>query len=191
PSEEVIFEKKMLDDQNLLIEVECFRNIHKRLNDLPEVEPPAEVTEKVLEAASRHLERESGPGQLKYLWLSAAATLLITLFGGMFLLDQQGGSTGEASEASTTAGGGVLISGSEMQSGASEANPEPVSPWVDNNDLLHFEQRYDVNHASAFDSIFRHSYQKLESVQAGARDFRPADTAPGQFRDLHLTGSGN
>jgi hypothetical protein len=45
PSEELLFEKKMMEDENLLIEVESLRKVNQRLSGIPEMEPPKGVTE--------------------------------------------------------------------------------------------------------------------------------------------------
>lgn len=190
PSEEVIFEQQMMEDDDLLIEVECLRTVNRRLEELPEVSPPEGLTDQIVNKVAAKRERNSRRTQMKYFYLSAAASILGVLFAGTFLLtmedagngeSQMGAeSPGEVQQAATGGNSGLLGLDYSTLPSSSDSG---VSPWVDNNEVLHFEGELDESHTSSFDSIFRNSYQKLELVQP------PSSRSASRTPDLHLTGS--
>lgn len=194
PSEEIIFEQEMIKDDDLLIEVECLRKVNNQLEELPEITPPKEVTDQVLANASRHIRQKSRKSQMKYFYISAAASIIGVLFAGVFLITLEDENTGTATginsesqeqvqEAASPAGGSV--SSSIDYNNSSSSSGSGVTPWVDNNDVLHFQDQVNNVHTSVFDSLFRNSYQKLQLVQPNTG--QPVERSP----DLHLTGSGN
>ena len=59
PSERLTFEKKLQSDENLLIEVESFKNTWKRTHSVPKVSAPKIVQEQILSQASTHSDAKS------------------------------------------------------------------------------------------------------------------------------------
>lgn len=51
PAEAVLFEQKMMEDEELLQEVECMRRTLRRLEKLPVKNPPSELTEYIVRKA--------------------------------------------------------------------------------------------------------------------------------------------
>ncbi|MEX0770106.1 MAG: hypothetical protein WD035_05185 [Balneolaceae bacterium] len=189
PSEEVIFEQQMMEDDDLLIEVECLRKVNRRLEELPEVSPPEGLTDQIVNKVAAKRERNSRRSQMKYFYLSAAASIVGVLFAGTFLLTLEEAGNGESQtaesadqvqQAATTGNSGLVDLDYSTLPTSSDSG---VSPWVDNNEVLHFEGDVNESHTSSFDSIFRNSYQKLELVQP------PSNRSASRTPDLHLTGS--
>ncbi|MEX0994310.1 MAG: hypothetical protein WD599_02210 [Balneolaceae bacterium] len=185
PSEEVIFEQQMMEDEDLLIEVECLRKVNRHLEKLPKISPPEEVTDNLVNQVALRNEENNRRSQMKYFFLSAAASIIGVLFAGTFLLtmEESGNDNSEnpqqMQQATTT--GNTLLEFDYTNTRSSSGSG--VSPWIDNNEVLHFQDHVHENHTSSFDSIFRNSYQKLELVQP------PSSQSPVRSPDLHLTGS--
>ena len=52
PSEELLMERAMMEDEDLLIEVESMRQTLQKLDQLPKMDPPSDVAEAVMEKAA-------------------------------------------------------------------------------------------------------------------------------------------
>ena len=52
PSEEIEFERCMMEDENLLIEVECLRRSLEKTKQLPNFNPPESLTEEIPQKAT-------------------------------------------------------------------------------------------------------------------------------------------
>lgn len=195
PSEELLFEKKMMEDENLLIEVESLRKANHRLADLPLLDPPQRLRRNVLLEASERSRRENVSSRRYY--LSAAAALLLTFTAGAYLLvgESEPAASADAGSADVPAPASApaitpptlalpSIQTPETPASASGAADNPA-PWVDNNQELHFLDRFSSEHAERFDSLFHNSMQRLRPLRDDGGDGR--DPA----RGLHLTGSQN
>ena len=180
PSEELLFEQKMMEDENLLIEVESLRKVNHKLSSLPENEPPAALTRKILQHASNHYTKKQH-ARSRAIYLSAAATIMIIFFAGAFWVYEDNGASSDNPQSGQATIGTTSNPGFNLKL---ESTSNGVSPWVDKNQELHFEDRFDSNRAAAFDSIFHNSYQKLQPLQDKERRNDRA-------RGLHLTGSSN
>src|SRR5690625_1768159 len=149
PSEEMLFEKKMLEDEDLLIEVESLRKINCRLSKLPVLNPPVGLTRQILREASEHYhQKEQDRSRVFFLSVSAAATVLVMFFAGAFwILEDDRAGTPDSSSTQASVGVPAPLN---LQSESTAASP---SPWVDNNQELHFNDRFDAENSAAFDSI--------------------------------------
>lgn len=184
PSEELLMERAMMEDEDLLIEVESMRRTLQRLDKLPKRTPPEEITETIVEFASEQASFRGFAGLtsrevLKY---AAAAVILIggLLAGGVLIFDQN------------LNNGSVDTARAEFGSFSTMADDPfvvtPVNstkePWVDRNDVIHFQDQYQTGNRAAFDSILNRSTRRLKPIDDAAVDSYPA-------RPVQLTGARN
>jgi hypothetical protein len=189
PSEEMEFERQLEDNANLLIEVESFKKVNERLQDLPEISAPRNVLNSVIEAAAANSEKPP-VRQIRPFYYAAAALLLAGFTAGAFLLDLDGSEAGSSAENTAVMGTPIIqlettTNTSATTSGtvsATSATRQHVTPWVDNNEVIRFSDRIRPAESASIDSILRDSYQRLTPV-----------TDPQQSRyyqrNLYLTGS--
>lgn len=173
PSEEVEFERELQTDNNLLIEVESLKNAKNRLNKLPVFSPPDEVVNSVKSLASKKA-KESKRRKQYTVYSAVAAVLVVGFMSGVFLYD---------SSAPEESGKAMVGSSNNLQQVALPARQEKnLSPWVDQNEILRFTDQLKSEEKETFDTVFKHSFQKLTPVTdpVQARVYR---------RDLQLTGS--
>lgn len=193
PSEKLEFERDLENDSNLLIEVESFKNISEKLFQLKCIHPPAEISDEILGRAETLRKKHSSSIGSRYMF-AAAALIVIGLTSGVFLLNSSEGST----ENNT---GSAMIGSTESQlnntfpvnvlseqpavvssSGIVRSEVNAIEPWIDENDVIHFYDRFRADNIATIDSMFHHSYQKLTPVTD------PSQSVSIQ-RHLHLTGS--
>ena len=190
PSEEVEFERRLSENENLLIEVESFKKVTERLNDLPHVDPPKELCDTVCAMAA---ERSSGRTTWHRPLFYAAAAVLFAGFTATALINNpepsaEGIGLDSASQhASASAGTGTMIQTPTPSpimpvNMAGETTSAKVDPWVDNNEMIRFSDRVGQTETASFDSIFRNSYQRLRPVT-------DTDSFRSMQRQLLLTGS--
>ncbi len=124
PSEEIEFEREMMIDENLLIEVESLRKTYQKLGKLPLWEPPPDLKAKIAsDAVQKQLEQISRSSR----WTSimsrsvAAAAVAILMSSTTIYF-----SNGEAYTQTDT------IQNSE------NLQTETVAPWVDRSNTIHF-----------------------------------------------------
>ncbi len=178
PSEEIIFEREIKEDSDLMIEVESLKKTRKKLNDIPVIQPPDDLTKKVLEFSVHHSNSHSR-GQSSLLYFSFAASILVVIFFGyMFSMDGSNESRTDASNLVIETNRSELI----QQIPANRSNDVNFSPWVDKNDIIHVNDLYNTNSKASFDSIIRTSTQKLTPVV-------PLEQGSVNNREFHLTGS--
>lgn len=144
PSEKMEFEKKMREDEDLLIEVESLRATNRKLSGLPHKAPPADVTSAITEKAKEvQSKRKSGTINIAFLMKRGiAAAILLGAFTGGYMY-YSGYSSPQVSPVSDT---------------------ENVEPWVDRNEVLRFSGEQQVGQSSPFDSDLDRSYEKLQLV---------------------------
>ncbi|MEX0823264.1 MAG: hypothetical protein WD008_02680, partial [Balneolaceae bacterium] len=86
PAEEVEFERKIRDNENILIEVESLKSLKAKLNQLPLLSPPDYVVDSICKAAS--------DGKTKKnrfpIYSAVAAVLVVGLTSGFLLLGEDG-----------------------------------------------------------------------------------------------------
>mgnify|MGYP005848408065 CR=1 FL=1 len=178
PSEEIIFEREIKEDSDLMIEVESLKKTRKKLEDIPVIQPPDHLTKKVFEFSVHHSNSQSR-GQSSLLYFSFAASILVVIFFGyMFSLN------GNTESRTDILDSGIETNRSELiqQMPANRSNDVNFSPWVDKNDIIHVNDLYNTNSKASFDSIIRTSTQKLTPVV-------PLEQGSVNHREFHLTGS--
>ncbi len=177
PSEELLMERAMMEDDDLLIEVESLRQTLKRLDELPDVEPPAHVRRSVMQEADEAARRRKKSSILSFKPVKYAAAAIIFLgfsVGGYLMYQQE--------EASGT-DRATLSSGINNTPPVSRAKAQKTDPWVDRQDVIHFDERFQ-NANSDFDSILKSSTDKLTPLS----DPFNQNT---RSRSLQMTGTGN
>jgi len=177
PSEELLMERAMMEDEDLLIEVESMRQTLQKLDRLPKVDPPKEVTDAIMEKASNHAaERRKAKKSFKPVYKYAvAATLALTITaGGTWLFV---GTSGSDSQERTTVAASAQTQSQVQSSNASaslnfaNSNAEEVSksggnkvePWIDRNNIIRFEDQF-VKGNNEFDALLKSSTKKLRLV---------------------------
>lgn len=193
PSEEVLMERAMMEDENLLIEVESMRQTLQKLDDLPEVKPPSHLTDAIIEKAAKHKEdkrKKNIPIMPAVKYTVAAAVVLTVTAGGMWLsfdnLDNNIPSEGNVAAGSQPAtsnsavNSSFLISTQTFDASVLPSNDRGISPWRDRNDVIRFEDQFN-SEKNKFDSILQTSTKKLRPIRDSF------DTGEG-IRALQLTG---
>lgn len=174
PSEEVEFERELQSDNNLLIEVESLKNAKKRLDKLPRFSPPEYLVDSVKLMASKKAEASKRRKQYT-VYSAVAAVLVVGFMSGMFLYDSS--SIPEETDKA------MVGSSNNLQQVILPARQdENLSPWVDQNEVLRFTDQLKSEDKATFDTVFKHSFQKLTPVTD------PIQSRVYQ-RDLQLTGS--
>ena len=199
PSEELLMERAMMEDEDLLIEVESMRQTLQKLDQLPEKDPPSDVRESVMEMASKQAEKNKqvnsfGLPAYKYA-VAATLALAITAGGVWFYVDsaensaQQQSSSITVSEqsGSTVQSAGTQLPQNNMQqvTAASETSrtEQAIEPWIDRNDIIRFEDHFSEQN-SKFEALMRESAEKLKLIQEPSVN-------DGRVNSVQLTGSGN
>lgn len=179
PSEEVLMERQMMEDDDLLIEVECMRQTLKRLDGLPEKEPPSQITDSILKKAREQKEKKQHATGLTAIqdlrYIAAAATILVAASLGGIWLFQDNGQGSETTDVSQAAN----LSNSFLFSKIAETSSKP---WIDRNDVIYFQDRF--NSKSDFDSILTNSTKKLKLIEDPLLNDQ-------NNHSLQLTGTGN
>ncbi|NIT58268.1 MAG: hypothetical protein GWN00_19180 [Aliifodinibius sp.] len=208
PSEELLMERAMMEDEDLLIEVESMRQTLKKLDQLPEVEPPSHVTSAIKEKAAEQAEENRKRNQtLKPAYKYAvAATLALTISAGgaWFFIDgektsptQQQAATASVSSPSASqtqdvnhVSTGKTGSGSTQFAGSNvprqpETPPEnsDIEPWIDRENVIHFEDQFS-NQQEQFQTILQRSTERLQLIQEPT-------IQNNRVKSIQLTGSGN
>lgn len=163
PSEEMMVEQAMIDDENTLIEVESLRNTYKRVQTLSKYSAPSAVLASVLNAsANRTVQSPRITPLFNFRKISYAAAASLIIAGGASWYMQMGDNA-------------AFIVSDDIEGAVYQAS-EPVSnPWVDNKDILH------VNGAPA-DNIPDTVLNRLRPVDGDVITVRPT-------RQLQLTGA--
>jgi hypothetical protein len=194
PSEEILMERAMMEDEDLLIEVESMRQTLQKLDKLPKVSPPKEVRESIMQKASEHArERRKANKSFKPVYKYAvAATLALTITAGgtWFFINRNGQQASKQpvtvqsrSMADTQAGKLELTANGVRQSGVETAGEYKVEPWVDRNEVLRFEDQF-IPGDNQFDAILRNTTKKLQLIDQPVMNNH-------RVKPIQLTGSGN
>lgn len=127
PTERLEFERRMDEDQNLLIEVETIKKTRSRLKSIPVLEPPQAVVQNILDQSAGN--RSSGFSLSNALM---AAVILFTVSAGYMTMsdDQRSGILGESGRADMP----------DDAAGATSAGFSQAQPWVDYNEVLYLDQ---------------------------------------------------
>jgi hypothetical protein len=200
PSEELLMERAMMEDEDLLIEVESMRQTLKKLDKLPQIEPPAHVQDAVMQKASLHtknksLNKNSFTPLLKY---AVAATLALTFTAGGAWYYMESGIENERQQLQTTETT-IANKPAEVPAGSDKLElfktdnylffstvdgeeTSEVEPWIDRNDVLHFEDQ-DMR-TIRYEAILKKATQKLRPIDGNPKN-QP------HINSYQLTGSGN
>jgi hypothetical protein len=179
PSEEVIFEREISESEDLMIEVESMRETRKRLEKLPLINPPSELSENVLNFLEKKNEK-TGQKQA-YIYLSVAASILVALFSGGYLFVADSAENQKMESAVSEASGG---SSAILNYSNEKPDLRPASPWIDKNDIIYMNDLYNLQTGKAENSVFKNSFEKLTPVDRFQQNFDVN-------RDFQLTGSRN
>jgi len=194
PSEEVLMERAMMEDDDLLIEVECLRQTFKRLDDMPDREPPPHLTESIIEQAVEYREQKNTalhylPFADSFKYVAAASVALLLSVAGIWMYEDRissnfdnnnnNGNGNTASSAVQEAFQTPIISNSFQ---ITPVNSKRIEPWVDRNNIIRFQDRFNQANAE-FDSILKNSMQKLTPVT-------DPSVNGGNSRTLQMTGTG-
>lgn len=182
PSERLEFERELQSDENLLIELESLKRIAGNLNGLNCIEPPDSVINSIKSRAESEIQNSSDFGSFKYLFISAAVTLLaVMIYGGVLLQNQQTPNESDANESdqsisSISVPGNVSGTPADIKRGSEE-----ISPWVDHGEAIHFHERFNRGSVASVDSMFDNSFNKLTRVNSSG-------TLQQVQQQIHLTG---
>lgn len=150
PSEEIEFEREMMSNENLLIEVESLRSTYNKVKKLPLKQTPKEVLDRVKEQAILDQQNKLRRSFNMIGWLgksvAAAATILLIISAGIFFLDPFAESSGP------------------NQSNIEFISGDPVQPWVDRNEVIKVSDRMDAIRARNIGEEYEKSYDKLIPV---------------------------
>lgn len=178
PSEEVLMERAMMEDDDLLIEVESMRQTLQRLDDLPEKSPPAELSETIVRQAAEQKQKTSVWPSIPSEAYKYAAVLLIGIGMGSGLLLYLDSS----SPADTDMGNEASISTNIQPANTTKASD--AEPWVDRDNVIYFQDMFNTE-SSTYDMIMQTSMNKLKPVNNQSLQPNP------NSRNVQLTGSGN
>jgi anti-sigma factor RsiW len=152
PSERLLVEQAMQDDENVLIEVESLRSTLRRLNNLPQMEPPKQVQRLILEKAAKETANKKSVLLFdRMAWAGFLAAAVILLAAGVNYIDFSGDApipnTTNAQETVATAGSAFVLQSNQatplIPSAVTQRNtPEP---WVDRQNVLQLQVTYGPN----------------------------------------------
>lgn len=148
PSEEIEFEREMMSNENLLIEVESLRSTYNRVRKLPLKQTPAEILKKVKEQAVYEQQRQLRNSFKLIGWfgktVAIAATILLLISVSVYFIDF-----------------GTLADPSDQTTAISAGS---VQPWVDRNEIIKISDRIDAVQAQRIGAEYDKSYEKLIPV---------------------------
>ncbi len=178
PSQEVLMERAMMEDDDLLIEVESLRQTMRRLDDLPHKKPPEELTDSIIEQAAAHQKKWYHRVNVPTEAYKYAAVLLLGMGISSGLWMVYGTSDNTQTDSPESASIEAMLPGS-LQNVSTD---EPVvEPWVDRNNVLYFQDIFNPQ-ATTFQGIREASLQKLTPLD------KPAPSSV-LSPNLQLTGS--
>lgn len=151
PAEEIEFEREMLNNQDLLIEVESLRRTYKKLGKLQLINPPNDFIEQVKQNAVRvqkHQTHRSKIIFIKFAKAVASAAAAILIVSSTLYFNDYFKST--------------PIDNTSTIQAIQNSN---VQPWVDKNEIIKFAgTEYSSASSKEFDEEINHSLDKLKLV---------------------------
>ncbi len=148
PSEEIEFEREMMSNENLLIEVESLRSTYNKVKKLPLKQTPAEILEKVKKQAVSDQQRQLRNSFKLIGWfgktVAIAATFLLLISVSVYFMNT-----------------GKLI---DQTGQSSVMSARTVQPWVDRNEIIKISDRTDAVQAERIGAEYERSYEKLVPV---------------------------
>lgn len=168
PSEVLVVEKMMTEDENVLIDVESMRQTLNRLDQLPKVNPPEHIRQQILVKATEHARNGSSTIPIFSLqnrvlsWAAAAVVVVGLGFAGYSVTFD--------TPANTAATTGQETVAEQEQADAAGQN---INPWVDRNEVLQLN-------APASAQTAEDGLQNLRPVENTTQPISP-------FREIQLT----
>jgi len=172
PSEEIEFEREMMGDENLLIEVESLRKTLKKVDKIPKWNPPSSLSKTITKKAVHIRNNQIQKNNILFFnvnkhFAAAAVVLIISVAGISFYAFDS------------------VYSGNNLQNNTATSNTvNAVQPWVDKNNVLRYS---DVQNNSSGELLYiemAKSMDKLTPVE-------PEDASASRVQDIMLTGSSN
>jgi hypothetical protein len=178
PSEELLMERAMMEDDDLLIEVESMRKMLHRVDDLPAKQPPADLTKSLVQQAADYKKQQSRWPSVPSGFYKYAAVLIIGagLSSGLWMFFDS------SPEAPVIDNPAAIIS--TLQPEAAENVAADAEPWVDRDDVIYFQDMFNEG-STGYNAILEASMEKLTPVNN-----QPFRTNP-NARGVQLTGSSN
>ena len=182
PSEITLVEQAMMHDQNLLIEVESLKSTWRKLRKLPELTPPPNISEAILDHAKDYSSQQQffgnswrNPGLLA----TAAIVMFSLLISTAYLLPSETmtGTALEERAATSSVGSQAPASFHEYQS-----YEELFRVWNGQTNLVAIGSEAEAVNAIEADSLQR------QWVLPAQRDPNSLILSPA-FRDFQLTGT--
>ncbi len=151
PSEEIEFEREMMSDENLLIEVESLRSTYQKMGKLPTISAPSHLLDKVVSDAVEAQKKNIRRSYQMVGWLgksvAAAAVIVLTVSTGYYFIPDDSTETPKIMKA---------------QSARDVAN---IKPWVDRNEVISVTDRTNAIRSQQLDKAYNESYNKLILVK--------------------------
>jgi anti-sigma-K factor RskA len=197
PAERHYVEQAMQDDENVLIEVESLRSTLRKLNNLPQKEPPKHVQELILEKAAQESKKKSALVYSRIAWagMLAAAVLLLAIGVNYYNLSgetelQNNASIGLQDTETSTQTAPVLLSQPASLIPATTTQRNVVEPWVDRQNVLQLQLTHGPNgqvKLSPGTETERANAAVLRPVQSNSNNRQALPVA----RDIQLTRTQN
>lgn len=175
PAEKIEFERELTRDPDLIIEVESIKRMQNRLRNLPEIHPPAELTDSILQMAASKASQKSAGNFNIYL---TAAVFLFGLTAASIFIDNPFETDDSHSNASIQMSGTVLNSDEFSQTVTSNNLP---TPWIDRNEVLRLGS---FENGSGQSRLIEH-YERPSQLRPAENSFYRGNVT----RSLQLTGS--
>jgi hypothetical protein len=182
PSEITLVEQAMIHDQNLLIEVESLKRTWKKIRNLPELKPPANLSEAIIDHAVDYSSQQQffgsswrNPGLLA----TAAIVLFSLMISTAYLLPSDTNNGNPSEGAGISASVGAQAPGAAM---SEESYQELLRIWNGHNNLVNVGTQNDAGVDNEADSLQGRGVLPIQT-EASPMIFSPA------FRDFQLTGN--
>ncbi|TVQ65418.1 MAG: hypothetical protein EA360_09565 [Balneolaceae bacterium] len=185
PSERMEFERELKQDENLLIEVESLKSVQRKLSSVNTINPPAQMIEdlcrdlKLKNRTRRNIQSRNFMLAAVALFL-AVSTTLAYLFTDSPVYETSG--SGANHDVTLGGPGGLLQPVTAEPMIFSREETTTVEPWVDSNEIIYFTDRFHPGQASALDSVYHQSMQRLTPVAVPSEKASPV-------RQFQLTGT--
>lgn len=188
PSEVLLVEQAMKEDENVLIEIESLRATLRKLDKLPEVSPSENVRQKILQqageyAANRTSTRFFGSTPAGATYIAVAAVLIVTLSIGLYSYNSQSSVADAPVSTEVSTNISASVSGSNALPTLTQS-AENVQPWVDNNNVLRINVS---NNASGLSIISPETAGTNPSPRLIPIERQPSNQFGTGIRDLQLT----
>ncbi|MEX0680417.1 MAG: hypothetical protein WD097_03475 [Balneolales bacterium] len=188
PSENILVEQAMIDDQNLLIEVESLKSTWRKLKKMPELQPSENLTDAILSQAREHANQQQfffgrqwkNPG----LMATAAVVLFSLSITTAYLLPRNNHSEPATAGTQWTmeSHAAAMNLPSVYSLNERENNRDQISPWIDRSNMIYLGSTEEQEMLGSRDSLNINGFRNL-------RTNRHTVVAPSLMKDIHLTGT--